>query len=189
MSKSINEEKLIAALYANFRGKKKKINDWMSIAETVDKLSKFYGSHKKLASHLGVSSELIRETLKLLELPNEVQQIVREGKLKHEVAWRIASIKGKENQIKIANKVIGMKTHDARDLVRLFRINQDIDIERYSSQLKKSKKGIEKINLVIVPMKQIDYFYLKKEASQNKITPSKLISDIIIPKWLKREDK
>lgn len=188
MSSNINEEKLIASLYKNFRGKKRKIDNWMTIAETVNELGKFYGSRKILASHLGVSNELIRETLKLLELPEEVQNIVRAGKLKHEVAWRIESVDGKKNQIKIAKMVVGLPTHDARIAVRLFRNNPDINIVEYIEKVKKLKNDYS-ISLIIVPLKKIDYSYLQKESIKYKTTPSKLLSDIIIPKWINRKKK
>lgn len=189
MTTKINEEKLLGILYANFQGKKKKINDWIFIANKVKELSDHYGSYKKLASYLDVSSELLRETLKLLELPKEVQELVRNDKLKHEVAWRISSVKGKNNQIKIAKRMVGLETHDARNLVRLFRENPKTNIEELKQMLKKSKASVVNYSLVVVPIKQIDQIYLKREANKRKVTLSKLISENIIPKWLKEAKK
>jgi len=189
LSKNINEEKSLGILYANFQGKKRKINDWILIANQVKKLSDHYGSHKKLATYLDVSEELLRETLKLLELPKEVQELVRNNILKHEVAWRIASVKGEHNQIKIAKSMVGLATHDARNLVRLFRENPDINIEELKQMIKKSKTSVINYSFIIVPVKQIDQVYLKREANKKKTTPSKLISEEIIPKWLKEVKK
>lgn len=187
--KGFNEEELIATLYANFNGKRKKINDWIYIAEKVQQLSKFYGSYQELANKLGVSNELIRETLKLLELPEEVKQLVKEDKLKHEVAWRITGVKSKQDQIKIAKAVIGLDTHQARTLVRLFRNNPSIDLTASSERFKKSKQTIEKINLAIIPIKHSDYYDLKIEASKHGLNTEKYISEVIIPSWLKKNKK
>src|SRR3989344_4673750 len=114
MKEDFDEEKIIAILYANFRGKKKKVHDWIYLAKLLKKLSGHYGSYTELARKLGLSPETVRETLKLLELPKEVQDMVKDEKLKHEVAWRIESIKDKEAQIKVAKAVAGLDSHNAR---------------------------------------------------------------------------
>ncbi len=187
MNKKIEEEKLISILYANFQGKKRKINDWMFLAENIKKLSDFYGSHKKLAQNLGISNELIRETLKLLELPKYVQELVKNNKIKHEVAWRISSIKGNENQVRVAKAIIGLNTHEARDVARIFRNNPNMNIEDYVEKLKKSKSTIEDINLVILPMKKTDYVKIKKFAEREGMTPERLMINYIVKKFLKSD--
>jgi len=186
LGNKIDEDKLLAILYANFRGKKKKIDDWIYLANIVDELSKFYGSYKKLSSHLGISPELLRETLKLLELPKEVQQLVQDGSLKHEVAWRIASVKGINNQVMIAKKLVNMGTHDARNLLRLFRENPSIDVDELLNVIDKSKNSVSQYSLVLVPIKKVDYIIIKREARKKNVNPSKLLSDIIIPLWIER---
>jgi len=189
MLKKLNENKLIAVLYANLRGKGQKQNNWIEIAEISKSLTEFYGSYKTLANKLGISEELIRETLKLLDLPNELKKLVSDGKIKHEVAWRIASINDKKNQIKIANSIIGLNTHDARDLVRIFKNNPKLNIEDYLERLKKSKNNIQSINLIILPIKELDYKTIKKEAIKNNLTVEKFILDVIIQDWFKRGKK
>ncbi len=187
--KKFDEDKLIASLYANFRGKGKKIHDWISIAEQIKMLSDYYGSHKELAKKLGLSEEHMRATLKLLDLAEPVQKLVREGKLKQEVAWRIASIKKNQDQIKIAEAVIGLDTHQARTLVRIFRNDSSIDLSASYERFKKSKQEIEKINIPIIPIKHTDYYNLKIEASKKNLNPEKYISEVIIPFWLKKNKK
>ena len=179
MEEKINEEKIMGILYANFRGKNKKIHNWIFLAEQIKKLEKHYGSYKRVADNLGMSGETIREILKLLELPKEVQEMVKEGKLKHEVAWRIASIKSKQKQTEIAKEVVLLDAHDGRDLVRIYRKNPDIDIKKVVNKFKESKRRVEKINLVILPMKELDYFKLKREASVSKKSPEEFILNVI----------
>ena len=186
MKKKINEEKLIAVLFANFH-KKRKLNDWMYIAKQVKKLSDYYGDYRKLADKLGLHHETVREILKLLKLPKKIQQYVKEGKIKHEVAWRIASIKGEKNQIKITEALIGLDTHNARDLVRIFKNDPSINLSNYVKRFKITKPSIEKINLVIVPMSQFDYLKIKKESKKKNKSPEKFISEVIISDWLNKK--
>ena len=185
----LDEEKIIAILYSNFNGKRKKIYDQIYIAEKVKQLSEFYGSYIKLADKLGISKEILREILKLLELPEEVKELIRQNKIKREVAWRIASIKLEQNQIKIAKAIIGLNTHQARTLVRIFKNDPSIDLSASYKRFQENKQTIEKINLSIIPIKQIDYHELKILASKQKINPEKYVSEIIIPSWLKKNKK
>jgi len=187
MGKDINEEKIIAILYANFRGKRKKVHDWIYLAKLMNKLSKHYGSYSELAKKLGLNPETVRETLKLLELPKEVQEMVKEGKLKHEVAWRIESIKNREAQIKVAEAVRDLDAHNARDIVRIYRKNPEIDIEEYVRNFKSSRLQIEKINLMILPIKKEDYLKIKQRADNFKESPEKFIVDRVILPWLENK--
>jgi len=184
MVKELNEEKIIAILYANFRGKKKKVHDWIYLAKLIDKLSKHYGSYQELAKKLGLNPETVRETLKLLKLPQEVQDMVKEEKLKHEVAWRIESIKNREAQIKVAKAVRGLNTHNARDIVRIYKKNSNINIEEYVKNFKSSQIQIEKVNLMIIPIKKEDYLKIKQKADNFNESPEKFVIDKIILPWL-----
>ena len=157
------------------------------MAKLMDKLSKHYGSYSELAKKLGLNPETVRETLKLLELPKEVQDMVKEEKLKHEVAWRIESIKNKEAQIKVAKAVMGIDAHNARDIVRIYRKNPDIDIEKYVKNFKNSRLQVEKINLMIIPIQKEDYLKIKQKADKFKESPEKFILDKIIMSWLEEK--
>jgi biotin operon repressor len=182
-----DEEKEIALLYANLKNRKKKSHDWITLANKVKKLSEYYGSHKELAKKLGMSEESLRETLKLLELPGEVQQLVKEGKLKHEVAWRIASIRNPKDQIRIAKEVADLNAHDARDIVRIIRKNPNINIKEFVSKFRGRETKIEKINLMIIPIKKKDYDKIKTKALKEKKSPEKFISEKIIHEWAREE--
>ena len=189
MKEKIEEEKLISVLYANFSGKSRKINNWIYLAKITKKLTEFYGSYSKLAEKLSVSPELIRETLKLLDLPEKIQEIVKTGKLKHEVAWRIASIKGKGNQEKVADVVLGLNTHDAREVVRKFRNNPKLNLKEYIVNINKSKRKMEKINLMILPIDEINFLHIKKQAIRRNLSPERFISEVVIPHWIKKTRK
>jgi len=189
MSSKFNEEKTIAMLYANFSDERKKANDWIFIAKKFKELTEYYGSHKEVAKKIGISNEQGREILKLLDLDKNVQDLVKNGKLKFEVAWRMSSIRKPSDQNKIAKLIKDLNMHDARDVVRVFKNNPKIDIENYVEKIKANKKKFENINLVIVPLKEIDYLYIKKISSRMNKSPEKIISEVIIPEWLEAKSK
>ncbi len=187
MKKDLDEDEIIAILYANFRGKKKKVHDWIYLAELLKKLSSHYGSYTELAKKLGLSPETVRETLKLLELPEEVQEMVKEEKLKHEVAWRIEGIKDKASQIRVARAVMGLDAHNGRDIVRIYRKNPNMNVEDYVRNFKNSQLQVEKVNLMVIPIKKEDYLRIKSRADNFNESPEKFVVDKIILPWL--EDK
>ena len=184
MEKQFDEEKIIAILYANFRGKKKKVHNWIYLAKLLNELSNHYGSYQELAKKLGLHPETVRETLKLLKLPKEVQEMVKEGRLKHEVAWRIEGISDKTAQIKVAKALIGLDAHNARDIVRIYRKNPEIDIEDYVKNFRSSRLNVENVNLMIIPLKREDYLKIKQRADDFKESPERFIVNKIILPWL-----
>lgn len=185
MGERINEDKLLAILYSNFSGKGKQINDWIYVAEKLEELKDFYKSEKKVAENLGISYEMVRSTLKLLDLPEEIRQLVKEDKLSQDLGWRLLGIKNKKNQIIVARAIMGLSAHDARDMIRYARNNPEKSIKKQIKRLEKSKKQIQKLNLVIVTLEEDNYKILKEISKRNNMDPQKMISKIV-NNWIKK---
>lgn len=185
MKKKINEDKILAILYSNFSGKGKQIHDWIYIAEKLKELKDFYKSEKKVAENLSISHEMVRSTIKLLDLPKEVRQLVRQAKISQDLGWRLLGIKNKKDQIKVARAITSLSAHDARDMIRYAKNNPDKSIEKQIERLKKSKKKIQKINLVVIYLEEENYRILKEISKKNGVQPQKMISKII-KNWIKK---
>jgi DNA-binding protein Fis len=181
MSISKDENQLLANLYANFQGKKRKIDDWVTIAENCQKLMDVYKSKSQteIAGMLGISREILRSTLKINELPSEIKKLIKERKINQDVAWRINSIKGKDKQIKVANAIVGLSSHDAREVVFRYRNNPELKIDDYIRQLKDSKDRIEKMSVLIVPLKLEVYSKLKSLSKTRNESVERMVSDIL----------
>jgi ParB-like chromosome segregation protein Spo0J len=177
--KQSEENKLLALLYSNFQGKQKTVGDWLSLAEASKKLAEHYGSQQKLADLIGVSRELIRSTIKLADLPPEVKKLVRSRKLSHELAWRIGAIPGKRNQIKIANAIVNLGIHDAREVVFRYKQNPNLDIHDYIKKLTASKDKFEHITVFMVALNNDAHAILKERARRAGLSLERYVSRIL----------
>lgn len=174
-----DEERILALLFVNLGGKKKKRHDWIFIAKNCKKLSDYYGSYKKVADKVGRSPELIRSILKLLELPKDVQNLIKDRKILLDVGEAISTINKEKRQIEIAKAVVGLNAHDARALIRYAKANESATLNDYRKKIMKSKRKSESINFVLVSINDNNYKNLKRVAIKKGITPQKLIAEIV----------
>jgi len=185
--KEINEEEILANLYLNLKGPKKKKDNWITIAHNCKQLTDYYGSAKKVAEKMGVHYEIIRSILKLLTLPQEVQQLIKNDEILFDVGQRIARINDKETQIKVAKAVVGLSNHDAREVIQYAIKYPEAPIEDFKKRVIDSKNKIEKINLVIIPLKVETYELLKKIGEKDKLSPEKLLLKIV-NQWIENHN-
>ncbi len=172
-------EKKLALVIANLGGKKSKINDWITIAETCKELADHFGSAQKVANELGRHYGTVREILKLAELPDEVKELIRERKILYDVGQRIARIRSREDQIKVANAVVGLNSHDARALIQYTKGNPNASLNDFRERIISSKGKVEKIDVLIIPLKSESYKLLKKISDKNKSSPQKFVIGLI----------
>ncbi len=184
----IDEEKMLARLYLNLKGAKKKQDNWFDIAQDCKQLRDYYGSAKKVADKIGVSYELIRALLKLTALPDEVKELIKDDKILFDVAQRIARINGNERRVEVARAVVGLSAHDARDLIQYAKKYPKEPLDNFKKRVTEGKDRIEKVNLAIIPLKEEIYSYLKAEGQKNNVSPEKLIL-LILDEWIKTSKK
>lgn len=186
MARKINEEKILAILYSNFSGKGKQKNDWIFIAEKLNELKSLYGSDEKVAKSLGRSREMVRSTIKLLHLPDEIKKLIRAGQLSQDLGWRLLEINNRKNQIQVANAITDLGAHDARDMIRYAKNNPDTPITNQIARLKKSREDAHKLNLVITSLTDEEYNKLQQIAKEKNKGINELISEIV-KNWTKQK--
>lgn len=183
-----NEDEILATLYLNLKGSKKKRDNWMVIARNCKQLTDYYGSASQLAEKIGVSYEVIRAALVLLTLPEEVQNYIENNQILYDAGQRLARIKNKETQIKVAESIIGLSSHDARQIIQFAKKYPDESIDDFKRRVVESKDKIEKINLIIIPFREDKFEILKKISKNEKISPEILIVKII-DQWINDTNK
>jgi hypothetical protein len=171
------ENRNLAILIDNFQGHRN--SDWITIARVCKKLKDFYGSDSKLGEKVGKTREHIREILKLLDLTPELQKAVKNNSLNKEVAWRIAGVDGKKNQLKLAKAVKGMNAHDGRELVYYFARDPQISLDEYRKKILNAKNKIENIRVIVLPLSEDKFAKLNAIAKNRNKTPQKLILELI----------
>lgn len=184
--KTIDEDKLLASLYLNLKGSKKKRENWIEIAHQCKQLNDLYGSMQITAEKLSVSSELVRAILTLLTLPEEVQMYIKNNQILFDAGQRLARIKNTETQIEVAKKIIGLTSHDARQIIQFAKKYPHAPIDDFKKRLS-SKDKIEKLNLIILPLHEDTYKIIKKIGEKEKSTPEKLILQLI-DQWIEKNE-
>jgi len=188
-----NENKLLANLFLNLKGSKKKREDWISIAKKCKKIVTDSKDRKEAAQKLGVSTELIRAILNLLELPDEVQQLIKEGKILFDAAQRINTIKlndtkkEQEKRIEVAKTISGLSSHEQREIIQYAKKFPNSSLKDFTKRVSKHRE-VRQIHVVVLPLENDVYYVLQNQAKRKKISLEKIILEII-EEWEKRKGK
>ena len=172
------DSKLVAGLYLDLKGPKKKRRDWMSIARDCQKLKKELGSPKEVAGKIGVSEQIIRAILSLNDLPLEIQEMVRRGDILFDAAYRLNTLPTAEKQIEVAKMVVGLSNHQTRDLIFQAKKFPDSDLTDFRRRLK-SPSGTRRVHVAIVPLEEETYARVQKMSKTLGRPVEKILSDAI----------
>jgi hypothetical protein len=181
-----SEEKLLAELFLNLKGAKKKRLNWITIAEKSAEIVKEYGSASKAATKLGVSPALLRAIVSLKNLPQEVQDMVRRGDILFDASQRLNSIKSKDKQIEVARLIVGITSHKQREIIQHAKRFPDSDLVDYRNRVAGQTVRKEKLRVLIIPLREELYQSLNK-ASKQKGRPIERILPEIIEEWLRQQ--
>ncbi|MFZ0892504.1 MAG: hypothetical protein WB782_07000 [Thermoplasmata archaeon] len=176
--KSESDERLIARLYLNLKGGKRKRDAWTTIARDTDELVKRSGSLRSAAQRLGVSTELVRAICSINTLPPAVLRIVDDPKkgIGMDAAQRLTGLSGPERIIAVASAIRGMPSHDQRQVIQFARANPSGDIEEFKERVMTSKARREKIGLLVVPLSGQLMLRLQELSRRRKLSLQQYVS-------------
>jgi hypothetical protein len=124
-----DEAKLLAIIAAGTKRRKRTANI-LKVAEALKDLSNLLGSRDAVSKIVKLSSEMIREFLRLLSLTNEVKTLIRKGFINSvDIGYRISKL-SKKDQIVLAKNVFGkrLSSGDVRNIVKYKIDNPSIPI-------------------------------------------------------------
>jgi hypothetical protein len=173
------EEKLLAELFLSLKGRKRKPNDWITIAKKCQALIDEYGSYQLTAQKLGVSYEVIRAIASMLKLPPQVQDLVSRGRILFDAAQRLNGIRGAENQIRVANVIAGLPSHDARQIIQYAKKFPDADLVEYKERVASSKTQTERIDVLVLPLRRELFRTLQQIGARRGMSVQRLVQDIV----------
>ena len=174
----------------NIKGRKKKPDDWISIAENVALLVTHSIPIKEIAKKAGCSEQTIRQILKLNELTEENKRRVLEGKILMDAAYRLAGIRDKELQNIVGKLIENMNSHDQREIIQYAKKHPEASLtllREFKRKVLESKPTFREINIVILAFENELYDELKRRAKKKGVTLNKLIVNIL-EKWIKESD-
>ncbi|MBI5071709.1 ParB/RepB/Spo0J family partition protein [Candidatus Falkowbacteria bacterium] len=113
-----DQEKLELALIENIQ--RKNLNPIEEARAFSRLMQEFNLTQEKVAERIGKSRPTVANTLRLLSLPNEIQQALRSGKIKESHARTLVSLPDERAQLKYFSKILKneMTVRDAEIVVR-----------------------------------------------------------------------
>lgn len=108
-------------------------------------------TQEELAKVLSKSRSTITNTLRLLDLPAEVQELVEDGRLTAGHARAILAVPGEENRIALAEKVVKehLSVRQTESLAPLFSVSQTEEPRRRAAQPQYFKRAARQIRLAL----------------------------------------
>lgn len=108
-------------------------------------------TQEELAKVLSKSRSTITNTLRLLDLPAEVQELVEDGRLTAGHARAILAVPGEENRIALAEKVVKehLSVRQTESLAPLFSVSQTEEPHRRAAQPQYFKRAARQIKLAL----------------------------------------
>ncbi len=181
--KILDEDTALAIIFANTKRKKRKEN-LLTIAKAFEYLVKLYGSKKTVAERVGLSTEMIRQFLAVLKLPQDVQKLFSDRFIDSvDIAKELLVLKEPKKQVVAANAIVDLLSKDVRDIKRLIK-RENLSVEDAKETILNSKpKGL---NIFVMDFDDKTYQEIKKKSIELKIKPAELVREIVID-WLKQK--
>jgi hypothetical protein len=183
--KELDEETALAILFANSKRKKRDI-DLLTIARSCEYLVKLYGSRRAVAEKIGLSTEMIRQFLTVLKLPEAVQELVSDRQIDSiDTVKEILALKAPKTQIEAAKSFVNSLSKDVRDIKRLVK-DAKLPVEKSKATILDSKpKGLH--DFIIDYDDEMDNA-INAHAKSLKVKPAELVREIV-KDWLKQKTR
>jgi hypothetical protein len=179
--RKLNEETALAIVFANTK-RKKRPDDLITIANAFDYLVRLYGSQKVVAEKVGLSTEMLREFLTPLKLPEEIQKLVSDRRVDSiDIIREISALKEPSKQIAATEAFINSLSKDVRDIKRLVK-DANVSVKDAKKVVLEAKpKGL---HIFVMDFDDEMYRTIIKQARVLKIKPAELVKRIV-KDWLK----
>ena len=186
--KMINENQKLANLFLNLKGNKKKRDNWIQIATICKDVLDKSKDRKEAAKKMGVSTELIRSIVSLLDLPSEIQEMIKNNEILLDAAQRINTIKDKnkdkerKRRIEVAKAISGLASHDQREIIRFAKKFPTSNLKDYKKRVT-TKRETKELHVAVIALENEQYEKLEKISKKKKTSLEKLLLEII-DQWL-----
>lgn len=177
--KKIDEDELLAELYVDLKGPKKKRDNWINIAKKCQSAIKIYGSTEEASKKLGVSYELLRSITTLLTLPREVKTLIEERKILYDAAQRLYRISDPQKQIQVARTIAGLPSHTQREIIQYAVKYPNSGLDSFKKRLQIPETRTERIYVVVLPLREKTYRFLERRSARKGTSIEKMVLRII----------
>ena len=175
---TLQEDKRLAQMFVDLKSRRPKSEDWISIAKKCKEIADSYNSIRIAASTLGVSYNLLRSIISLLDLPVSVQEKIRQKRLGYDTAQRINTIKNAKRQIEVAGIIESLPQKQQREVIGYARRVPDGDVSRFVGRLTAPTKQ-KQVHVAIIPLAETEYLAVERARKKKGISMERLLGEIV----------
>jgi hypothetical protein len=164
-------------IFANTKRKKRK-EDLVTIARAFDWLVSDRGSRAKVAGEFGLSTEMIRQFLTVLNLPPEVQKLFQDRTLDSvDLAKEIAALGDRDKQIQLAQRIGDAETKDARDIKRLVK-QGGVEVDDAKRSVMDAKE--HGLHVFLVDFDDETFRLIKERSRRVGVEPAEFVRQLVL---------
>lgn len=189
MTSQFDRNGALAVCFSNLKGSKDK--DLLTTARALQYLKGLpeFGSNKRVAEQVGVSGEIVRQFISLLDLPPAVHDLIDQKKLGLEQGRRLWELHRSRPSIveAAAEAMASMTAMAARDLAEYLKRDSAASVDDAVQALYDTKPQITRGHLVCALTNEDEFQALKARAKSLGISVNDLVTRIT-RQWLVKYD-
>ena len=188
MNLTLDKNEALAICFRNLKGAKAK--DLMLTARALKHLRELpeYRSNKSLGKKVGVSGEIVRQFIALLDLPSSVQAYLEQGKLGLEQGRRLWQLNRTRPSVveEAAFEMNSLTAMESRDLVEYLLRAPTSSVQDALDGLEAAKPEVSHEYHIDAILDERSYRSLETRAREQKVRVNDLVS-MIIKSWLAKD--
>ena len=148
-----------------------------------------FGSNRSVAEQVGVSGEMVRQFISLLDLPPAVHEFMSQRKLGLEHGRRLWELQRSRSSIveDAAVAMVPLSAMEARDLVEYLKRDPSASVEEALRGLEDAKPQVTQGHLICALANDKEFRSLTDHAQSRGLTVNDLVTEIA-RQWLARYD-
>ena len=189
MSDNLDKGEALIICFQNLKGAKSK--DLLNTARALQYLKALpeFGSNQGVGEAVGVSGEMVRQFLGLLELPSCVQEYLAKGTLGLEHGRRLGQLGKSRPEVveQAAAAMTDMTAMEGRDLTEYLLRNPTASVEESIEALEAAKQVVKKEFRISTVLDEEQYQLLSSHARRRRVRTPELAT-AIVTEWLEAND-
>ncbi len=188
MTLALDKREALAICFRNLKGTKAK--DLLLTARALKYLKGLpeFQSNKRLGEEVGVSGEIVRQFIALLDLPPSVQSHLEQGTLGLEQGRRLWQLdQARPSMVEDAAQAMGsMTAMEARDFVEYLIRTPSVSVQEALAALEAAKPNVSHEYHVDAALDENAYRALAAQARERRVRVNDLVS-MIVNRWLEED--
>lgn len=189
MNGNFDKARALVVCFQNLKGTKSK--DLLQTAQALQYLKSLpeFGTNQSVGDAVGVSGEIVRQFLGLLDLPSSVQDQLGQGTLGLEHGRRLGQLSKSRPELvqQAAEAMINMTAMDGRDLTEYLIRSPSASLEQAINALEAAKQTVTKEYRISTVLDERQYQLLSSHARRCQVRTTELATSIVA-EWLERHD-